>query len=450
MKARHALLTLAAAAVALAAGRASAVELHGYLRTGVGGNGEGGNQVCWLTAPLGYKFRLGNECETYAEVELRDSLYRDKSGLQFNYYTMVHYKTGGLRNAEPLNRQDTGYVDGSGGVHVSPTNEFAFRQLWVEAKGVPFLGGASVWAGNRYYRRNDLHILDFFYWDASGPGIGVEDVDLGGFAKLAVAILQSKGGWGLGYDRVDKVAIWKPDIRVYGIGLPGSGNLEVGLQLAMVSGRDYSPDTQRVSPWVTVQHFQPVFGGFNKLALQWAQGTIAPMTAYPEPQNGKDAKRFRIVEQLVVQPVKKFSGMLAFVYEDVRHQYGGTGPYNSFKSYSIGARPVFHVNDFFKLQLEAGTQWFKPNDAPRDAGQLTQVSFAPTISPPPGPGGSFFVRRELRVFVTWAKWNDAEAGFLQTWNAVYYSSPTGGGGPPAVFGTKTDGFTFGAQVEAWW
>ncbi len=426
------------AAAAMFAAPTPAVELHGYLRTGIGGTMPSGNQVCFLPAQLGYKFRLGNECETYAELEFGQSLYKDKSGVEFKYTGMLGYKTGALRDAEPLNGQG---------------NEFQLRQNYVIATGLPFMGGASVWAGKRYYHRNDVHIIDFYYWDPSGPGAGVDDIDLG-FAKLAVALFQTKGGFGLGYATDDRVTVWRPDVRLFGIGVPGGGNVEVGFDANIVSGTGTvtSADTFYVSPMVTVQHFQPnVLGGFNKLALQYANGTIAPMTSYPEPQNGGKAQKWRVVEQLGVQPNSSWSGMAAFVFEDVTGQYGGPGSsdtYNSFRTYSIGARPSYHVNDYFQLQLEAGFQWFHPKGPNLDSANLFKATFAPTFSPPPGPGGAYYTRPELRLFVTYAGWNEAMRPYLQNYRAVYYSSP-GNAGPLAIVGQDNFGVTFGAQVEAW-
>jgi maltoporin len=426
------------AATALFAAPTPAVELHGYLRSGIGGSAPSGNQVCFVPAQVGYKFRLGNECENYAELEFGQSLYRDKAGVEFKYIGMLGYKTGALRDAEPLNGQG---------------NEFQLRQNYVIATGLPFLGGASVWAGKRYYHRNDVHIIDFYYWDPSGPGAGVDDIDLG-FAKLAVALFQSKGGWGLGYATQNELTIYRPDIRLFGIGVPGGGNLEIGFNANIASGvsASTSSDTMYFSPMVTVQHFQPnVLGGFNKLALQYAQGTVTPMTSYPEPQNTNDSKRFRVVEQLGFQPNSQWSGMFAAVFEDVTAQYGGgtsSDPWNSFRTFSIGARPAFHVNDYLKLQLEAGYQWYKPKGPGIDYSNLFKLTFAPTITPPPGPGGAYYTRPELRLFVTYAAWNEAMRGNLQSWNAVWYSGP-GNGGPLAITGQDNFAVTFGAQLEAW-
>lgn len=438
MSTRNVLCATMAAALALTAGPAAAVELHGYLRSGIGGSAPSGNQVCFVPAQIGYKFRLGNECENYAELEFGQSLYRDKAGVEFKYVGMLGYKTGALRDAEPLNAQ---------------SNEFQLRQNYVIATGIPFLNGASAWVGKRYYHRNDVHIIDFYYWDPSGPGVGVDDIDLG-FAKLAVALFQSKGGWGLGYGVQNELTIYRPDVRLFGISFPGGGNLEVGFNADIASGVSAatSADTFYFSPMVTVQHFQPnVLGGFNKLAVQYANGMIAPMTSYPEPQNGGKARRFRVVEQIGFQPSAHWSGMAAAVYEDVLGQYGGASssdPWNSYRTWSIGARPAYHVNDYLKLQAEAGFQWYHPRGPGFDAANLFKLTFAPTLTPPPGPGGAYYTRPELRLFVTYAGWNKAMAGNLQTWNAVWYSGP-GNGGPASIFGQDHHGVTFGAQVEAW-
>lgn len=432
------ILAAFAAAALLAASPASALELHGYLRSGIGGSVPSGNQVCFVPAQVGYKFRLGNECENYAELEFGQSLYRDKSGVEFKYVGMLGYKTGALRDAEPLNDQG---------------NEFQLRQNYVVATGLPFMKGASVWVGKRYYHRNDVHIIDLYYWDPSGPGVGVDDIDLG-FAKLAVALFQSKGGWGLGYAIDNDLVVYRPDVRLFGISVPGGGNLEIGVNVNIIGGgaAPANADSMDVSPMFTVQHFQPNFlGGFNKLALQYAMGTLAPMTSYPEPQNDSEARRFRVVEQMGIQPNRSWSGMATLVYEDVTSQYGGADEndaWNSFRTFSIGARPAFHVNDYLKLQLEAGYQYFKPKGDNQDTSSLFKITFAPTLTPPPGPGGAYYTRPELRLFVTYAAWNDAMAANLQSWNAVWYTGPTDGG-PASVFGDDNYGITFGAQLEAW-
>lgn len=43
---------------------------------------------------------------------------------------------------------------------------------------------STIWAGKRFYQRHDVHMIDFYYWDISGHGAGIENIDLG-FGKLS-------------------------------------------------------------------------------------------------------------------------------------------------------------------------------------------------------------------------------------------------------------------------
>jgi maltoporin len=425
MKATRALRWCAVAVALLAANATPAVDLHGYLRSGIGGNGKGGGQVCFALPGNEFKLRLGNECETYAELDFAQSLYKDKSGIEFVYDGMLAYVSNGQQDFESL--KDSG-------------RDIALRQNWIGAK-LPQLNNATIWVGKRYFHRNDVHIIDFFYFDPSGYGAGIEDVDVAGYFKLAFTLFEN-GAY-------SAKSLWRPEIRVYGIALPMDGNLEVALTLGFVSDQDKNKAANRakVSPWATVQWFQPILGGFNKLAFGIATEPVASMNPYPTTDASSFARQWRIVEMLVFQPIPQLSGMLTFVYQDKREVYGDTGAGNNAKSWSIGVRPVFHVNDYFKVQLEAGYQSLTPFlPANAETRSLWKVTLAPTLSPAPGPGGAFFVRPELRVFATVAGWNDASqnAGIVgQSASCVEATSTS-------AFGCDKTGVTFGAQLETWW
>ena len=68
-------------AVAVAAGvmsaQAMAVDFHGYARSGIGWTGSGGEQQCFQTTGAQSKYRLGNECETYAELKLGQEVWKE-------------------------------------------------------------------------------------------------------------------------------------------------------------------------------------------------------------------------------------------------------------------------------------------------------------------------------------------------------------------------------------
>ncbi len=96
------------------------------------------------------------------------------------------------------NDWEAGGTDTDGGEN-NPFDEAgttSIRQFNVVGKNlIPSLPGAAIWAGKRYYKRHDVHINDYYYWDVSGPGAGIEDIDLG-FAKASVAwIRNTDGDW---------------------------------------------------------------------------------------------------------------------------------------------------------------------------------------------------------------------------------------------------------------
>jgi maltoporin len=423
MKARNVLLAIAVAALGLAANSTSAVELHGYFRSGIGGNSNGGQQQCFGAPGNWYKFRLGNECETYGELEFREQLYKDKSGVEFNYVGMLNYVTSASADGENL----TG------------SNSIGLRQNWIGAT-LPQLGGVTFWGGKRYYYRNDIHIIDFFYWDVSGPGAGVENMDLG-FGKLAVAVFQSKPTTDA------RQQIWRPDARIMGIPV-GFGQLDLGVSLFWTSDQTtakYGPNEQKYSPWVTVQHVLPGFlGGFNKLAFQYATGSAAAMNNSPNQGAPSGDRTWRVVEHMVWNVSPQLSGSAVFTYEDRKREGSDIGGHH--KAWGIGARPEYHFNDYFMLAVDAGYTQVKPKSGNTDAINLFKLTVAPTLMPAAGPGGAFFTRPELRLFATWANWNKA----AQNAGIFSQNACNTGGTSTGAFKCDTNGLTFGAQVEAWW
>lgn len=400
-----------AALLGLAMGPAQALEFSGYLRSGGGTTTDkNGGQTCFQLPGAYTKYRLGNECETYAELGFKQELFDAKDGVKFNYYGRLAYVSNQQQDFESF--KDNG-------------RDIASRENWIEAKNLPFLNGASVWGGKRFYERNDVHITDFYYWDASGYGIGVQDFKAGP-VKLSYALFRN----GNGSDN----ATTRHDFRIGGINLGAAGDLTVGLQLNTADSTDTPGNAGNKSDGqaITVQHFKGgILGGFNKFAIQWGKGSARNLVfPYPSNSEPESNKTFRVVEMLQWQVSPAFSGMATIVYQDQK---------NNYKWLSYGVRPVWHINDYFKIQFEYGHDQVKPTSGDatnRQTRKLDKVTIAPTIV----AGGGFWARPEIRVFVTQARWNNAARDL---WGGV-------AGGTGGRFGSDTNGTTAGFQVEAWW
>ncbi|PWC18901.1 maltoporin [Brenneria corticis] len=157
---RKLLTTSVALSLAIVATPSYSVDFSGYFRSGVGVSNHGKQQ----TADKAYVGRLGNEDDTYGEIQLGQQLYNE-NGKTFYFDSMISFESDGSNDNETTKDDDA---------------EFGLRQLNLQAKGfVPGLPDAVVWAGKRYYQRHDLHIIDTKYWNISGAGAGIENIKAG-------------------------------------------------------------------------------------------------------------------------------------------------------------------------------------------------------------------------------------------------------------------------------
>jgi maltoporin len=150
-----------------------------YLRSGVGFNGNGGPQDFKFVMPenVGGEWRLGNEPDTYMELTFKQAHLLgdspDVMDVAMTFTPRFSYSTSKTTDISQF----------------SPSTEISLRQAFVEAKN--FIKSApevTVWAGQRFYDRHDIHIHDYFFDDYSGYGMGFDNIDLG-FGKLMVAYL---------------------------------------------------------------------------------------------------------------------------------------------------------------------------------------------------------------------------------------------------------------------
>ncbi len=421
-------IAAAVAAATLSAGAgAAAIDFHGYARSGVGASTEGGSLVCYRNVGSMGFYRLGNECDTYAELAF-DANLAEKGDTKFNLHTML-----------ALGTQQTGDWE-----NTAP----AFRQVWAEATNVGSgpLSTASIWAGKRYYKRQDIHMLDFFYNEVTGPGAGLENVDFG-FAKFSAAYFRNtEQEWGSkdsGGNTDYKVGNFRPDIanggantmtnidlRLEGIQLGSFGAIDVMSNFVFQNNRkDWSGVEKDADDGfaLSAQHTIGVLGGFNRFVLQYAQDAANLNGAGKLGFKG-DYTGYRVLDHLVFD-FGAVNGSGVVGYEKTKD-----GDTNT----TIGVRPWYHFTDLYSIGAELGHIESKPNSG--ETKKLNKLTVAGQIS----AGKSFWARPAIRAYYTYASWNDALKNSnvactgrdCETW--------------VAGFKDKTNGSTYGLQFEAWW
>jgi maltoporin len=225
----------------------SSFQFHGYFRAGAGQSSGGGNQVCFRDPGASVKYRLGNECEDYAELIFDKRVYgiaAPENDPYFDVKTRLAF---------------------DGGIDQSYQKADLFvPELYVAGGNLVggWLQGAKYWIGKRFYRRDQPHINDFYFWNTSGPGGGIEDIKAGP-GKLAInyfrtanvksdvfatqvynpdgtpKFVDGKPGLqtvqGLTFVGNDKT-VSKQDFRWYDVPVNKGGTIELGAELFTLTG----------------------------------------------------------------------------------------------------------------------------------------------------------------------------------------------------------------------
>jgi maltoporin len=420
-------------------------EFHGYIRSGYGLNSAGGQQVAFEAPGADAKYRLGNEAETYAELIFVNNWMNPNHNSD-----KMWMKTESMVEANTTNSANSaGFTNGVG------DDRFRFREAFVQAGNVfKSQPNARFWAGERYYRRQHIDIIDFYTLDMSGYGAGVEDLDLR-IGKLATAFVSAA--------RPDIVtqngnlAKSNVDVRLYDLkGPAGLGLFGVWFDYATSKGGTVANGSTLTSPTIPtvvpttdgyafgIRHQSLEWhGGYHTFSAQYGTGAAAN---FSNPGNGTTipnptpfinrARQLLITEHLLFQPNDLIAIMPIFLFQRTKDG-NPQDPWNEWISF--GARPEVFFTTHLSLSLEAGfdhthcvagcinqdSEQIGPYD-----GWLRKVTIAPQI----GAGRKFFSRPVLRTFLTYANWSDGFRGLV--------------GGIPYL--KRTSGLTYGVQAEHWW
>jgi maltoporin len=413
------------------------VSVSGYFRGGFGASNQKGRMTCFALAnPQGLvsKYRLGNECEVWAESHFTAVVYAgdDDSVATFHFMPTVYIPTTYIGYSPTATTTSPAQFTTSTGATVS------FPNLYVDIKGISWLLGGTAWAGTRYYKRESVYISDFFYWNPSGVGAGVEDIQLNGELRLSYGAFAVDGEPAQPASPTDPPLTsqtdfgLRNDLQLRGIRPWDTSELQIGFQYIA----NYSNNPVTHSGWgVTVQHVQKVAGGSNKLAVQYGKGggtgfgTLARFY-YPDFSVRHDPAelRIRVVDVLTIQPVEWLGAQLAAVY-----QHDNLGSQGTTDWYSAGGRVSYAFSKHAKLLGEAGVDYVKKSIG-ADPQYLAKFTIAPTIA----AGRELLTRPELRLFYTYAVWNASARGASVDSGRIYTAT------------SSLSGATFGLQAETWW
>ncbi len=421
------------------------IDFNGYFRSGYGRDDQGGPQPAFQAPGAFAKYRLGNEAETYGELIFGK-----------NWYVPDLFSPDAPPRADgtptgPIARTQVrvAFYDPYSNVGSGSTFQTSLPEAWAEIGNV-FAAQPELkfWAGNRFYRRQDICINDFFFYNMSGGGGGVEDFETP-VGKMALAWIgngQQSGVYSsdivIQPDPNNQAGFSKQSfvLSLYDVEMPW-GKGEFGLVVASEnSGKNalgqQAPDSQGGA--LTFIHTREHFlseDGFNKFSLQIGNGAAKTFTSGFETAtltNGTfilpdepHSWRFRATESFVAQPCAQVSISPAVVYQytDYNNVQGNR------QWISAGVRPIYHFNNFFGLAFEPGVDHVDDSGI-HQSGTLYKLTLAPQVS----LGDKFFSRPVIRAYVTYAAWTESYKGYV-------------GGND---FMNDTSGWTWGMQMEVWW
>ncbi|MDF4310025.1 maltoporin [Vibrio parahaemolyticus] len=415
----------AAVAATLAAGSAFAVDFHGYMRAGVGVNADGGQQLTFEKNKVG---RLGNESDIYGEIQLGKEVYNN-NGKTFYVDSMIAMTSNGSNDWESTSTNCG--MDGSN-VKCVDDAQFALRQFNVQAKGLlNFAPEATLWAGKRYYQRHDIHISDFYYWNISGAGAGVEGIEAGP-GKVSFAWVRNDRG-----DIVDTgndggaTNVNTLDVRYAGLPLWDNGSLEMGLNYAILNETDAAPNSTKDAKngvMFTAELTQGLDSGFNKTVFQYGtEGYSKTMAFYgdgswygAEADNG--ASGYRLINWGVIGMGDSWEMGHQLVYGVGEDMWAGQ---DKWETMSVVVRPMYKWDDNHKTIFEAG---YAIDDNDGEENKYGKLTVAQAWS----AGSSFWARPEIRVYASYLTADKED-------NSNTFDN-----------GRADDTFQFGVQAEAWW
>ena len=391
--------------------------------------------------------RLGDECDTYAEIALTQEVF-NKAKNKFTVNTLVAW---GSAEGNWDKQGNSWQGLGKGGDRAGENGDSAWngqrasiREAWA---GYTLPMGAQIWAGKRFYQRKDIHILDFYYLNDSGTGAGIENIPVGNLGQAAFAVIKQQ----IDENGVNTRDTYKIDTRWNGIPLWKDASLDLAMIWGLPSTTDKQKEAAGTNPSesdlssnsgviLMAEYTQGnFFGGFNKLSVSYGTDGFS----YAGVLNGgnhlgdsyapgdADSWGIRVIDWGLIEQDKwnlGYSFMGAYKHADQPHWSHPNG-----HDYSFVIRPAYKWSNFTSTVFEAGytTQkntgwngWANPDDDHVDAYKFTLAQqFSPMTT--------FWARPSIRFYVSYLGGSLMDKGV------------TG-------FYDHDGEVSIGAQAEAWW
>ena len=404
-------------------------EWHSYFRAGYGINSKGGHMEAFQAPGAPAKYRLGNEQESYFEANFIEKNWNpNDKGPSIRTELLPAFQTQANKTWDE-------------------ENKLVMRQMFAEMGN--FLESnpsTKVWAGERFYRLPELNLNDFWWYDMSGYGGGLEDIDLGG-GKIHIAYI--------GYSE-DASSFWNSNNKYAYDYITQNGRLAKNNLNIMFS--DLFAGAGKLTAWVNGGYMQGgittnsdgssydypsqfgIDGGLmhqvknknlsNQLALQYGYGCNSSLSAggnNPPNSDNTHANIFRATEMFGQQFTKRFC-----IEVDGVAQYSTTGADSRAGQtwLSMGMRPIYHFHKYIGIELEPGIDYINNRQYDWNS-YLLKFTTALRIA----PAATQDSRPEFRLFCTYAQWGKDFEG-----------NPAMGG---TAFLNRNNGLNFGIQVEHW-
>jgi len=303
-------------------------------------------------------------------------------------------------------------------------------------------------------------MIDFYCWDISGPGAGIENIDLG-FGKLSLAATRSQEAGGSTsfssnhiYDQTKDTANDVFDVRLAGLETNPDGVLELGVDYGRANTTDDYQLANGASKdgWMfTAEHTQSMLKGYNKFVLQYGtdamttQGKGIPQGSFSDAFDNNinnNGSLWRVLDHGAISLAEKWDLMYVGMYQNVDLDNNlGT------EWYTVGVRPMYKWTPIMSTLLEVGYDNVKSQQT-GDRNSQYKITLAQQWQ----AGDSIWSRPAIRLFATYAKW-DEKWGYAKNGNGDvtrYAISDSTGNGQFSNSRGDDDEFSFGAQMEIWW